>query len=104
MLPGRDEPSKWRGRTLVVYGLLNNQIATELGVTNSTVRAAHRLGHATRQASSLTDVGEIACGTELGPFEARSCYYASDRHHGLIDRGRLHPYGSPQDRVERSYR
>jgi hypothetical protein len=47
-----------------VYGLLNNQIGAELGVTDSTVRAAHRLGHAKRRAYSLTDVGESGCTTE----------------------------------------
>jgi hypothetical protein len=43
---------------------LNNQIAAELGVTDTTVRAAHRLGHVKRQAYSLTDVGESGGTTE----------------------------------------
>jgi hypothetical protein len=42
-----------------VYGRLNNQIAAELGVTDTTVRAAHRLGHAKRPAYSLADESRV---------------------------------------------
>jgi hypothetical protein len=75
-----------------VYDLLNDQIAAELGVTDSTVRAAHQLGHAKRQGYS-SPMSVRAAVPLSPPLKARSCYYASDRHHGLIDRGRSHPYG-----------
>jgi len=45
---------------------LNNQIAAELGVTDTTVRAGLRPGQAKRQAYSLTDVDETGCNSE--PF------------------------------------
>jgi hypothetical protein len=76
---------------LVVSGLLNRQIAAELGITDSPVMP-HRLGHAEEARPSLADVGESGSGTEPGLPKANTCYYASDQHHGLIDRVHLYPY------------
>ena len=88
-------PRERETMALVVSGLLNKQIAAELGISEITVKA-HR-GRVMRKMGidSLANLVRVAAA--LDP-PAQS---TSDQHHGPIDRGHVHPYLSSQDRLER---
>ena len=89
-------PRERETMALVVSGLLNKQIAAELGISEITVKA-HR-GRVMRKmrVDSLADLVRVAAA--LDP-PAQS---TSEQHHGPIDRGQVRPYLSSQDRLEQS--
>ena len=76
---------------LVVSGLLNKQIALELGISEITVKA-HR-GQVMRKmrVQSLAELVRVAAALDV-PLVAHASYQSIDLHHRAIDRGHAPAY------------